>query len=187
MPQPLENEPPRWNEAYTVVFLIDQAPPQHIVTLKRASWKAFAPGLFTGIGGAIETGENALVAAHRELAEETGLTGLALHEFARCIIRQQQKVLHYYWAIYSSGLYPDRDQYPGPGLPVCTEGQLEWSAVDQLAEKPWIPTTAAVVQEWTQRNFALARPWTLYASPLAGDETWLHRRIEKIEEGLHFE
>ena len=176
MPQPLKQEPPRWNEAYTVAFLIDQVPPREIVLLQRASWKAFAPGLFTGIGGAIETGENALEAAHRELAEETGLTGLTLHEFARCIIREQQKILHYYWA-----------HYCGPALPACTEGQLEWSAVDPLVDKPWIPTTAAVVQEWAHRNFALTQPWTLYASPLAGDETWLHRRIDRIEEGLHFE
>ena len=54
----------------TLVFLTRG---EHILLLQGAPHKRLWAGLYNGIGGHIERGEDPLAAAHRELAEETGL------------------------------------------------------------------------------------------------------------------
>ncbi|MCA9896339.1 MAG: NUDIX domain-containing protein, partial [Anaerolineae bacterium] len=86
-------------QVWTVIFLLDSVQPQRVMMLKRAPWKPFAPDMYTGIGGKEEIGEGPLACALRELEEETGLTNIALTEFARCVL-DGQKSLHYYRGIY---------------------------------------------------------------------------------------
>lgn len=134
---------------YSVIFLIDQSPPTKILLLKRGVFMRYAPGWYTGIGGKMEAGETFLEGALRELHEETGLTGIALSEFARCIV-ENDVVLHYYQGLYD-----------GP-VPQCNEGDLEWVSADTITQKAIIPDTALVVAEWHRRQFSTMLPWTVY-------------------------
>ena len=145
------------SESYTVIFLLDTLPPTRIIFLKRALSKAFAPGLYTGIGGKIEAGEAALQGAYREMEEETGLINPTLSLFATCSI-DEEIFLHYYWGIHSGA------------LPECNEGDLEWVAIEHIQQKHIIPTTAHILTEWQRRNFDTNNRW----------EVWM-RRTEKID------
>src|SRR5579859_5143182 len=53
-----------------------------LLLMRRAAWKAFAPGRWTGIGGKVESHElgDVVAAARRELFEETDLTPAELSD-----------------------------------------------------------------------------------------------------------
>ena len=163
----------KFKELYTVVFLVNKIPPERTVLLKRAEWKDFAPGYYTGVGGKVEKGETVDDAALRELQEETGLKNIKLTEFARCLLTNHEKALFYFW-----GIYPD-DKLPG-----CNEGDLEWVNSGELVSKNIIPTTMLVVREWQERNFGVNRPFTVYAKVTGNSKNPLKRTLEGIEEGL---
>lgn len=67
-------------ELYTVVFLQYDG---RFLLLERARDKAYAPGMWTGVGGRIEGSEMADVAASalREVEEETGITPGEIERF----------------------------------------------------------------------------------------------------------
>lgn len=139
---------------YSVVFLGDDLPPQQIVLLKRSPQKSFAPNMYTGIGGHREESDKNIEATmHRELKEETGLENISLTEFARLVIRGGEDRIIYY-------AFGKCD--PALPLPDCSEGILEWVPATELSTKEIVPTTAAVVQEWAARGFAIDRPFTLF-------------------------
>ena len=65
----------------TLIFIRND---DEILLIKGAKDKKIWPGLYNGIGGHLERGEDPLSAAHRELFEETGLKNIQL--FLRAII-----------------------------------------------------------------------------------------------------
>jgi 8-oxo-dGTP pyrophosphatase MutT (NUDIX family) len=140
--------PDRWN----VVFLLDALPPENLVVLQRAANKRFAPGLYTGIGGKVEPGEDILSSAYRELLEETGIHSgqVELHEFARADI-DGRYVLHYFWGVY-----------PHATLPQSADGHLRWVRFLDLLNLPLIPTTWEVCRAWRQRGFCLSPLFTVH-------------------------
>ena len=143
----------KWN----VIFLIDQLSPTRVVLLKRGEDRAFAPGLYTGIGGKVEPGETVLASAYRELAEETGLQQIELTEFARCFVNDVG--LFYFFGLY------DKDT-----LPFSDEGTLEWVDCERLTTKHIISSTLEIVKEWQSRAFSTEQRWTLYLEGTERDE-----------------
>ncbi len=160
---------------WTVVFLLDQLPPNQIVLLKRAENKKFAPGWYTGIGGKQEEGETIEQTAYRELKEEVGIGDIKLHEFARVIVNGNEKALHYFWGIYS-----------GKQLPACTEGTLEFLSPSKVLTKQIIPTTKYMIKEWKKREFATDQQWTMFIKRDEDENGFASDiSIERITDGLH--
>jgi hypothetical protein len=121
-------------EKYTVIFLVNNDPPDKILLLKRAPSKSFAPDYFTGIGGKIGDApeyahESVLEGAYRELEEETvGVltkSSLELREFARCVYENGIE-LFYFWGSLrddiTPGISPD-------------DGTLTWVSTDTLFQR----------------------------------------------------
>jgi len=97
-----------------------------VLLIKGAKDKKIWPGLYNGIGGHIERGEDALSAAHRELFEETGIKNIKLD--LRAII------------------FIDVEEYQGISLFVFLgqsnekllisgeEGILDWIKIDRIKD-----------------------------------------------------
>lgn len=96
-----------------------------VLLLKRSD-DAHCGGLWSFPGGKIESGESAIAAAHRELAEETGLAG----KHWRCLGQHRHR-------------YPDRllllhlfaCRQKSSEAPSCTEPYC-WADADRLAAYP---------------------------------------------------
>lgn len=131
-------------QSWNVIFLLDQNPPTKIILLKRAFDKSFAPNMYTGIGGKVEPSETVLESAYRELEEETTITGLPLKQFAKVIIDEQDELV-YFWGVY------DKTQ-----LPISDDGILEWVGINQIFEKPIIPTTKEMLKKWQSQKFSVS-------------------------------
>jgi 8-oxo-dGTP diphosphatase len=126
------------DDARSVAFLVS---PDHqrLVLLRRADWKTFAPGRWTGIGGKLEGEEIAepALGALRELREETGLTpdDLSDWRFVADIIDPGAEVrLVYFVAVFA-----------GEHLPPCTEGTLHWVSLTEYQRYDLIENTRAVL------------------------------------------
>jgi 8-oxo-dGTP pyrophosphatase MutT (NUDIX family) len=137
----------RWN----VTFLLDSLPPQKLAVLQRAPFKKFAPGLYTGIGGKVEQGEDILASAYRELEEETGIVPdqVELHEFA-CANIDERYFLHYFWGVYPHAI-----------LPVSEDGTLTWVSFENLLNLPLISTTWTVCSIWRERGYCLDKQFVV--------------------------
>jgi 8-oxo-dGTP pyrophosphatase MutT (NUDIX family) len=156
----MSRNPERWN----VTFLLDALPPKKLVVLRRAVNKKFAPGLYTGIGGKVEHGENILESAYRELQEETGIDSsqVELHQFACADIDGIYQV-YYFW-----GTYPHLD------LPHSEDGSLSWVTFSDLLDLNLIPTTWNVCKVWQDLGQRLEPAFTVY----------MHRLGEKDGVGI---
>mgnify|MGYP003972147271 CR=1 FL=1 len=154
-------------QQYTIVFLLNAAPPSKLVVLQRSADKDYAPNQVTGIGGHVEPGEAVIAAAYRELEEETSINTVTLTEFACCVV--DAKIgLHYFWGLFNAA------------LPDCNEGTLLWVRPDALFDLPIIPDTAHVLREWQKRDFDLEQTWTLYVRRIATQDAL----VERVVEGL---
>jgi 8-oxo-dGTP diphosphatase len=124
---------------YSVIVLFHA---RKLLLLRRADWKAFAPGRWTGIGGRVEPFElgDLVSSARRELFEETDL-GAA--EVSTLVLR---RTLTFYRAdeglvtlvYFTSDTVSDR-------VPTCTEGTLAWKEPSELDRLDVIENTAKVL------------------------------------------
>jgi 8-oxo-dGTP diphosphatase len=111
----------------TLIFVIHA---DQVLLIKGAPTKRLWADLYNGIGGHIEPGEDALTAARRELAEETGLQADDLRQVGTIIIDAGQPVgilLLVYVGVYAGG-----------ELVASSEGQLEWVPLARLEEYPLV-------------------------------------------------
>lgn len=110
----------------TLIFIFDSQ--NRLLLLKGALSKKIWPGLYNGIGGHVEVGEDILEAAERELNEETGFTKVDL-QFCGQVMIDVSKAM-------GIAMFVFRGMYKGEEIVPSNEGTLEWVLVDDLEKLP---------------------------------------------------
>ena len=111
----------------TLVFLTFE---DEILLIKGASNKRLWAGLYNGIGGHVERGENIFRAAKREILEETGIQIDALKLCGVITIDVELMTGIMIFVFHGeSPIKPDHSS---------TEGQTEWIQIDELPELPLV-------------------------------------------------
>lgn len=103
---------------------------EDVLLIRGAPTKRLWANKYNGIGGHIERGEDALTAARRELAEETGLTEIDLGLVGTVLIDAGGEL--------GIGLFVFRGEYRDGDLIESHEGGLEWVPVSRLGEYPLV-------------------------------------------------
>jgi len=108
----------------TLVFLFNIR--EQVLLIKGSKNKRLWSGLYNGIGGHIEAGEDILEAAQRELMEETGISNICIKYCGQIMIDVSQ----------DSGvaIFVFRGMYTGEELVSSKEGKLIWIDMDRLNE-----------------------------------------------------
>lgn len=117
----------------TLIFLVRD---DCILLLKGNPEKHLWAGLYNGIGGHVERGEDVLSAAYRELSEETGIEVNELWLCGLITIDTGEDV--------GVGIYILKSEMSPVGadfsdqLPPSSEGNLEWVQINQLSSLPLV-------------------------------------------------
>ena len=118
----------------TLVFIFDSD--ERVLLLKGAADKRLWAGLYNGIGGHIEPGEDILEAAQRELWEEAGIVE-ALDYCGQIMVdvSPEQGVT----------IFIFRGSYSGKLLNASEEGELAWVEVKDLSHLPLVEDLATIL------------------------------------------
>ena len=108
-----------------------------VLLLKGAATKRIWPGLYNGIGGHLEQGEDALTAARRELWEETGLAVPGLQLCGTLIVDASPRL--------GIGIFIFRGEYEGGDLRSSIEGNLEWHPANQIDRLPLVEDLSIIL------------------------------------------
>lgn len=112
----------------TLIFLFDHR--KHVLLLKGSPRKRLWAGLYNGIGGHIEVGEDILEAAHRELFEETGITGINLQFCAQVMVDVSNEV--------GVAIFIFRGKVDTVDFEPSPEGSLSWVLLSNLTKLPLV-------------------------------------------------
>lgn len=112
----------------TLIFLFD--PNNQVLLLKGSPQKRLWAGLFNGIGGHVERGEDVLEAAKRELFEETGIADLPLQFCAQIMVDVTDAL--------GVAIFVFRGELNKYNFKPSLEGSLSWVHLDALAAVPLV-------------------------------------------------
>ena len=115
--------------ARTLTFLLNS---EEVLLIRRSPNAQIFPGLYNGVGGHIERGEDVLSAAHREVHEETGLDvpNLSLH----CLLHVDEGTDRPGVMVFIFvGHTQERD------VTDTREGTLHWTPLTRISELNLLP------------------------------------------------
>lgn len=135
---------------YTVIprTLVFVRAGDRLLLLKGAPHKRLWAGLFNGIGGHLERGEDPLSAARRELQEETGLSGLPLQLAAVITIDTGAETPGINLFVFLADLPPT----PLPELHASPEGAPEWVPLAALPDLPLVEDLPVLLPRLLNRS-----------------------------------
>jgi 8-oxo-dGTP diphosphatase len=108
-----------------------------VLLIKGAPTKRLWANRYNGIGGHIERGEDALSAARREMAEETGLKGVGLRLVGTLLVDASERV--------GICLFIFAGECAAGDLIPSEEGALEWVSVGRLNEYPLVEDVKSLI------------------------------------------
>lgn len=137
----------RPESALVVVFSSDG----YVLLLQRAD----DPGFWQSVTGSLEEGETALAAAHRELAEETGLTCPDLQD---CQQSNLFEIRPMWRSRYPDGTTHNREHVFLAEVPERCDVTL---APDEHLTYRWVPVPQALEELWSETNRAAIEQFLL--------------------------
>ncbi len=112
----------------TLIFLFDNN--NRVLLLKGSPQKRLWAGLFNGVGGHIEKGEDILKAAYRELYEETGIVNVSIRFCAQIMIDVSDML--------GVANFVFRGDLNTAIFEPSSEGSLAWVPIDALEDVPLV-------------------------------------------------
>lgn len=139
-------------EHFVTILLSEPNDNNSVLLLERGQDRQIFPGLWTGVGGALEIIDGQLESVEqcslREIKEETGyhsteILNLRLRLVTPRIENGLVTLIH-----WMTGCVQEKR------TPVCPEGTLHWVPTSELTNRPFIPSAAVVIPWLVQLTVA---------------------------------